>query len=129
MSNDDRCNSGMAVLSFLAGAAVGAAVALLTTPKSGRETREMLAGYGAELKEKASHLPDEFRGYGESALDRGKELIEKGRELISRGTELAEHGKDFLDDKKQTLTEAIEAGRIAMAEEKEALSQKLREEE
>jgi gas vesicle protein len=129
MSNDDRCNSGIVVLSFLTGAVVGAAVALLTTPKSGRETREILAGYGTELKEKAAHLPDEFRGYGETALDRGRDLIEKGKKLISKGTELAEHGKEFLDEKKQTLTEAIEAGRIAMAEEKEALSRKLREEE
>jgi gas vesicle protein len=129
MSNDDRCSSGVAVLSFLTGAVVGAAVALLTTPRSGRETREILAGYGEDLKEKAAHLPDDLRGYGETALDRGRELIEKGRELISRGTELAEQGKDFLDEKKQTLSEAIEAGKVAMAEEKEALSRKLREEE
>jgi len=129
MSNNDRCDSGVAVLTFLAGAVVGAAVALLTTPKSGRETREILTGYGAELKEKASHIPDELRGYGETALDRSRELIEKGRELISRGTEMAEHGKEFLDEKKQTLTDAIEAGKIAMAEEKEALSRKLRQEQ
>ena len=35
--------------------------------------------------------------------------------------------KEFLDEKKRTLSEAIEAGKIAMQEEREALAHKLEE--
>lgn len=127
MSRDNDCNSGAVILSFLAGTVVGAAVALLTAPRSGRETRELLTDYGTELKARAETLPEELREYGETALDRGKEMIERGREMISRGSELAAQGKDFLDEKKRTLSEAIEAGKKAMEEEREVLAHKLGE--
>ncbi|MFZ5776088.1 MAG: YtxH domain-containing protein [Thermodesulfobacteriota bacterium] len=127
MSRDNDCNSGAVMLSFLAGTVVGAAVALLTAPRTGRETRELLADYGAELKHRVDTLPEDLDTYKESALDRGKEMIERGRELISRGSELATQGKDFLDEKKRALTEAIEAGKKAMEEEREALAHRLGE--
>ncbi len=126
MNKDNCCPSGLAVLSFLAGTVVGAAIALLTAPKSGRETREMLADYGADLKEKASHWPDELKEKGETVLEQSKELIARGKELISQGTELASHGKEFLDEKKKALSEAIEAGKEAMEKEREALARKLK---
>ncbi|MFA6284009.1 MAG: YtxH domain-containing protein [Desulfurivibrionaceae bacterium] len=125
MSRDSCDNSRAAVLAFLAGTVVGAAIALLTAPKTGQETREMLADYGAELKERAKTLPDDFKEYKETAIERSKEMIAKGKDLISRGTDLAAQGKEFLDEKKRTLSEAIEAGKIAMQEEREALAHKL----
>lgn len=128
MSRDNCSDSGATVLAFLAGTVVGAAIALLTAPKSGAETREMLAEYGAEIREKAGNI-EGVKQYGESALEHGKEMIDRGRELIHRGTELASQGKEFLDEKKQALSEAIEAGKIAMEEEREALSHKLEEDE
>ncbi len=127
MSRDNCDASSTAVLAFLAGTVVGAAIALLTAPKTGQETREMLADYGTELKERAKTLPDDFQEYKETAIERSKEMIAKGKELISRGTDLAAQGKEFLDEKKKTLSEAIEAGKIAMQEEREALAHKLEE--
>ena len=128
--NRDNCdNSSTAVLAFLAGTVVGAAIALLTTPKTGQETREMLAEYGTELKEKAKAIPDDLKEYKETTIERSKEMIAKGRELISKGTDLAAQGKEFLDEKKRTLSEAIEAGKLAMQEEREALAHKLEEKE
>lgn len=125
MSRDNCDNSSTAVLAFLAGTVVGAAIALLTTPKTGEQTREMLADYGSELKERAKTLPDDFHEYKETAIERSKEMIAKGKELIHRGTDLAAQGKDFLDEKKRTLSEAIEAGKVAMEEEREALAHKM----
>ncbi|HIJ90805.1 MAG: YtxH domain-containing protein [Desulfobulbaceae bacterium] len=125
MSRDNCDNSSTAVLAFLAGTVVGAAIALLTAPKTGQETRELLADYGADLKEKAKTFPDDFKEYKETALERSKDMIARGKELINRGTDLAAQGKEFLDEKKRTLSEAIEAGKIAMQEEREALSHKL----
>lgn len=127
MSRDNDCNSGAVMLSFLAGTMVGAAVALLTAPRTGRETRELLADYGSELKTRAENLPENIKEYRETALDRGREMIERGKEMISRGSELAAQGKDFLDEKKRTLSEAIEAGKKAMEEEREVLAHKLGE--
>ena len=124
MSKDSCENSSTTVLAFLVGTVVGAAVALLTAPKTGQETREMLADYGAELKERAKTLPDNLTECKETALERSKEMIERGKELISRGTDLAAQGKEFLDEKKRTLSEAIEAGKIAMQEEREVLAHK-----
>ena len=42
---DDRMSSGSLIASFLVGAAAGAAVALLTTPKRGAEMREQLRNW------------------------------------------------------------------------------------
>ncbi|MBU4119530.1 MAG: YtxH domain-containing protein, partial [Proteobacteria bacterium] len=66
MSRDNCDNSSTAVLAFLAGTVVGAAIALLTTPKTGEQTREMLADYGTELEERAKTLPDDFQEYKET---------------------------------------------------------------
>lgn len=52
MSEDRGSSLGNLLVAFLAGAAVGAAVALLTSPKTGPEMRETLAGLGKELGQK-----------------------------------------------------------------------------
>ncbi|HIJ79976.1 MAG: YtxH domain-containing protein [Desulfobulbaceae bacterium] len=129
MSKDDCSSSGAAVLSFLAGTVVGAAIALLTAPRSGQQTREMLSGYGEDLVDKMDNLPAGVREYGETAIERSKNMIEHGKNLINRGTELASQGKEFLDEKKEALSEAIEAGKRAMEEERKALSNIMKEEE
>ena len=45
MSDDRGSSGGNLLLAFLAGAAAGAVVALLTSPKSGKEMRESLASW------------------------------------------------------------------------------------
>lgn len=127
MSHQENCNTaGLTVLSFLAGALTGAAVAILVAPQSGRETREQLAGYGEEIRERCRHLPSDVK---EQAVERGKAMVNQGRELIESGNQLAGQGKEYLDTKKKSLGAAIEAGRQAMAQEKEALDKTLEEKE
>ncbi|MFO7604753.1 MAG: YtxH domain-containing protein [Desulfurivibrionaceae bacterium] len=103
MSKDDGCCSGPSLATFLTGALLGAAAALLLTDKTGKETREILAKYGAEFKE---NLPKEVRERTDEAFDRGRE---------------------YLDEKKNALNEAIESGKAAMAREKENLTSDLDE--
>ncbi|MEN8258174.1 MAG: YtxH domain-containing protein [Thermodesulfobacteriota bacterium] len=124
MHRDDRCESGTTLLSFLTGTVIGAGLALLYAPKTGVETREILSDYGNDLRDKTRNLnlPDSLRGSAEDIADRGRDLINRGRDLIEQGTEMATSGKDYLDDKKNALSEAIEAGRNAMLEEKEELT-------
>lgn len=64
------------LLYFLAGSFVGAAVALLFAPRSGEETRELLASKGRKLKDQAS-----------SYVEKGKETLNKQKEQIAQAIE------------------------------------------
>lgn len=122
MNRDNSCNSGVAVISFLAGTVIGAGIALLVAPASGEQTREKLKEYGRDIRDKSANLPGNIKSHAEEAIDKGREMIDQGKEMINRGTEMVSHGKEYLDEKKQTLNAAIEAGKEAMQEEKEKLA-------
>lgn len=64
------------VVWFLAGAAIGAAIALLYAPATGEEIRTRIADKASEGKEALG--------------GRGRELVERGRELYSKGKDLAD---------------------------------------
>jgi gas vesicle protein len=81
--------------SFLLGLGVGVGVGLIFAPKSGEETRELLKGKADEGKEYLKRRGTELR-------DSAGEIIERGKEAISR--------------QKDTLAEAVEAGKQAYRE-------------
>lgn len=81
---------------FLLGGVIGAAAAVLLTPRSGRETRDFLAEHGGEFARRAQELATEAQG-------RAGEWLDKSRELFEEQT--------------QRLMTAFEAGRDAMREE------------
>jgi gas vesicle protein len=66
--------SGM-LLTFLVGAATGAAVALLTAPQSGRDTRRKLMHLGEELADRAAHVPPALKAAYLRASEAGKEAF------------------------------------------------------
>jgi gas vesicle protein len=121
MSNN---NCSPSFSTFLAGALLGAATALLLTPRTGKETRKLLVDYGVNLKD---NLPEDLRHKAEVTIERGRHLIEQGQEMIMRGNDIINEGKEYIDEKKKALNEAIEAGRQAMAEEKENLAAAMEE--
>ena len=100
---DDGYSSGSVLLSFLLGGVVGAGLALLFAPQSGRETRQKIreladdvkektTDYANQAKEKVSSLVEEGKGYYDekksilkSAVDAGKEAYEKEKEKYSKG--------------------------------------------
>ena len=55
--SDNNFNTAHLMLAFLGGAAAGAVAGILLAPKSGKETREMLAGYVKEGRERLAHMP------------------------------------------------------------------------
>jgi gas vesicle protein len=57
MSETNRSPSAGLFLAFLAGAVTGAAVALLTAPQSGGETRRRLKGLARDAADRAGHVP------------------------------------------------------------------------
>jgi gas vesicle protein len=81
--------------SFVLGVGVGVGLGLLFAPKSGEETRELLKGKADEGKEYLKRRGSELR-------DNAGEIIERGKEAISR--------------QKDTLAEAVEAGKQAYRE-------------
>lgn len=97
MANDSSSNVGNVLLAFLVGAAVGGGVALLTAPRSGRETRERIRNAAGDVRERVRRI-------AEDAEARIKEVMEEG--------------EDYWETKRDTLKAGYEGARTAMAEEK-----------
>lgn len=97
MSEEQGVCAGTVLVSFVAGAAIGAGLALLYAPKSGREMRENIV----DLTEDAV---DKIKEYAKDAQEKIKSAIEDGKETIV--------------EKKSILASAIEAGREAMQKER-----------
>ena len=81
---------------FFLGAVAGAAAALLMAPKSGRETRELLAERGGDWFKKAQDAAGDTQ---------------------SRAGDIFDKGREYFEEQTQRLTSAFEAGRAAMKEE------------
>jgi gas vesicle protein len=107
MSDDQGSSASGVILSFLLGGLTGAALAILFAPRSGRETRELLGG---KLREGA---------------DRGREFRDrvatKGRELVDDAAEYVTKQKESVEQRRDRLSAAIEAGRQAYRDEKEKM--------
>jgi gas vesicle protein len=97
-------------LYFLAGAGIGAVLALLFAPKSGRETRELLARTAAES-----------RDFLASKVNEGKEFVgDTTRKATDDFSSFIDRSKDALLRQKEQLTAAFEAGKTAYKEGKES---------
>ena len=74
---------------FIAGIAVGAAVALLYAPKSGKDTRRYLG-------KSAQHSRNAVEASGRELMDKGKELYDRGKEIAEDAADLFERGKKLV---------------------------------
>jgi gas vesicle protein len=102
MSNEERGFSAAAVaLAFILGGTLGASLAMLFAPESGRRTRERLRDLAADMRDRTLDLSEDLR-------DKAEEAIERGREV--------------LDEKKSILSAAMQAGKEAMQRERDRLS-------
>jgi gas vesicle protein len=63
------------LIAFAAGAATGAAVAYITAPRSGKETREALQVWAKDARSKASRIPQAVREAVERGANAGKEAF------------------------------------------------------
>jgi len=71
-------------LSFMMGLGWGVGIALLLAPKSGNQTRSLIAG---KAREGTDHLKHQAAGLRDSAT----ELLEKGRQDVVRHKEGLQH--------------------------------------
>jgi gas vesicle protein len=75
---------------FVAGAAVGASIALLYAPQSGKETRRILQ---KKTKEGRKALESTSR----DLMDRGRDLYEKGLRVADEAAEMIERGRKIVE--------------------------------
>jgi len=94
MSED---NGGSQIGFFLAGLGIGAVVALLLAPRSGKETRDIIVQKAEEGRDFVVNKSEEIRKQAEEAVDKGKDLVNKQKELLSAALEA---GKQAYQDEK-----------------------------
>lgn len=82
--------SGDKIVWFLAGAAIGAAIALLYAPASGDEIR-------TKLVDKANEGKEVLGGRGRDLVERGRELYTKGKGLADDAAEVFERGRKIVE--------------------------------
>jgi gas vesicle protein len=97
MSEGHGGNTGSVLFSFLLGGLVGAGIAFLLAPQSGRETRRRITEFADDMR------------------DRAEDYAHQARESVD-GT--VRKGKDYVIEKKSTISSAIEAGKEAYEKEK-----------
>ena len=76
-------DTGISLGWFLVGAAVGAAIALLYAPQSGKDTRRLIAKKTEQSRE--------------ALADSGKEVLDRGREIFERAREVADEAAETFD--------------------------------
>ncbi|MBI4844041.1 MAG: YtxH domain-containing protein [Nitrospirae bacterium] len=101
MSEERGYSAGSVILAFVLGGIVGAGVALLTAPQSGKETREKLREFADETRKNVSDYTGNLK------------------EKISSAVETS---KEYVSDKKSLISTAIEAGKEAYHKEREKRS-------
>lgn len=83
-------DAGSNIVWFVAGAAVGAAIALLFAPTSGRQTRRLIS---KKTEQGRAALAEQ----GRAAVERGRELYEKGRKVADDAAEMFERGRKLAE--------------------------------
>jgi gas vesicle protein len=100
---------------FLLGGVIGAAVALLYAPKSGRETRKDIARTARRVKRETGHLV-------EDAVD---SINDFATDVKDKVTDVIERGKDLSDSAKREIIRNLEQGQKVMEKQKKRIIEAL----
>lgn len=92
-------NTGGKFVYFVAGVSIGALVGILFAPRSGKETREYISGRA-----------DEGRDF----------LMQKTRRMREQANDYVERGRGVLNQQRDHLAAAIEAGKQAYRSESQS---------
>lgn len=80
---------------FFLGGLIGAAAALLLTPRTGQQTRELLVEQGGEFARRAQEMANDAQGRAGEWLDKSRELFEEQTQRLMTAFEA---GKDAMRD-------------------------------
>src|SRR5262245_6087207 len=104
----ENSGGGDKFMFFVAGAGIGAVLALLFAPKSGRETRELIA-----------RTANDSRDFLANKMTEGRSIVdEKRRRLTDEFSSFLDKSKEAVSRQKEQLSAAFEAGKAAYREEK-----------
>ena len=100
---------------FLIGGFIGAAVALLYAPKSGRETRKDIARTAKKVKKETVHLVedaiDSINDFAGDVKDKVSDIIDQGKDLSeSAKKEILknlEDGQKIIEKQKKRIIDAL----------------------
>jgi gas vesicle protein len=90
-------NGGSKFMYFLAGLGIGSLMALLFAPRSGEETRDLIAEKANKSKEYVTARGQEFRRQAEDLVDKGKDMVAQQKEQLQAALEA---GKQAYQDEK-----------------------------
>lgn len=93
---EDQDSTGKLIW-FIAGAAVGAAIALLYAPARGEETRKYI---GQKTREGSQAIAESSK----DMYERGRELYERGRKMADDAAELLERGRSIVEKATEAAT-------------------------
>ena len=93
--------SGEKALFFLVGSAIGAATALLLAPRSGAETRKLIAARARESADLVANRSKEAVDTASTYLDKGKEALQHQRDQLSAAFEAGKQA--YLEEKDKAL--------------------------
>lgn len=94
----ENCNAGGVFVAFLAGGLIGAGLALLYAPVSGREARTRIGdfadelkkqseGWGVDIRKKVESFMEQEKAIVKAAYDAGREAMEREKEKYARPSE------------------------------------------
>jgi gas vesicle protein len=110
--NDDTTKIGGAIL---IGGLIGAAIALLYAPKSGRKTRKDIIRAARRAKNSTADLI-------EDAIDDVNDFI---NDLKEKASDIAGQGTDLTDKAKKEIMATLEQGQKAIDKQKQKISEAL----
>lgn len=109
----DKDNSALVgALMLVAGGIIGAGVALLVAPQSGKETREDIARYARRTRKRAGHMVEDFTDAFSDVVDT----------VVDKSSDILDKGKDLAADTKKEIMKAIEEGQDRLEREKKRLA-------
>lgn len=112
MSDDTAKKCACGVVGLVIGGLIGAAVALLYAPQSGRETRKDIKRAARRMKNSASDLI-------EDTIDDVNDFV---NDLKKKAAEIVEEGADLSDKARQEIIARLEQVQKAIEEKKQRFS-------
>ena len=98
--SDNNGGSGLAF--FLAGAGIGAILALLFAPKTGKEARDYIVQRAGEGRDRVTEKSREYRQRAEGYVDKARDTVTKQKEQLSAALEA---GKQAYREEKGKVSE------------------------
>jgi gas vesicle protein len=87
-THDEEEESSSNLAWFLTGAIIGATVAILYAPKSGKDTRQYISDKTQQGREAVTETSKDLADAGKEMFERGRKLVEDAAELFERGRKL-----------------------------------------